>query len=221
MKRFAVAFALVLVVLAVLAGPALTAPKPSELPTSWELNVKLGQPRLVKLTLPGYDKQQRFWYMTYTVTNRTGADRLFIPEFVLYTDTGKILRGGQRVPTAAFNAIKKMLNNPLLKDATAATGKLLQGADNARDSIAIWREFDPKAGAFDIFFGGLSGETVEVKLPAKIQVTEIDSRGKVVKVTKDRIILSKTMQLSYSIPGEAAARVYTNPEFLSKRWVMR
>lgn len=221
MKRFAAAFALALVVLAVLAGPAFTAPKPSELPTSWQLEVKLGHPRLVELTLPGYDTAQRFWFMTYTVTNSTGADRIFIPEFVLYTDTGQILRGGQRVPTAAFNAIKKLLNNPLLKDTTAVTGKLLQGADNAKDSVAIWREFDPKAGGFDIFFGGLSGETTEVKLPAKIQVTEIDSRGKEVKVTKDHIILSKTMQLGYSISGEAAARIYTNPEFISKRWVMR
>ena len=114
-----------------------------------------------------------------------------------------------------------MLSQPLLKDMTGMTGKLLQGEDNAKDGVVIWPAFDPKAGAFDLFLGGFSGETAEVQLPSPIKVAEIDFKGKENVVTKTKIILSKALQQTYSIPGEAAARLLTQPKLVKQQWVMR
>ena len=72
------------------------------------------------------------------------------------------------------------------------TGKLLQGEDNAKSGVAIWRDFDAKAGAFDLLLGGLSGETAEIQLPKPIEVVETDTDGKETVVLKSKAILSKT-----------------------------
>jgi len=207
------------VVLAV--SPARTAPKPSKFPTSWELDIHLETPRAIDVTPTGQTQPQRFWYLRYTVANNSGKDRIFVPQWVLYTDTGQILRAGQKVPTTVFKAIKKLCGEPLLKDQSAMTGKLLQGEDNAKDGVAIWRDFDPDAGAFDVFIGGLSGETAEVKLPKPIKVTEIDAEGKQVQVVKDKVVLAKTLHLRYSVPGEAAFRLNVRAKLLKRQWVMR
>ena len=221
MKRMAAAMLLVAGAMILAASPAWTAPKPSEVPINWEFDIHLEDPVPIELTLPGEAASSRFWYVLYAVTNQTGKDRIFVPEFVLYTDTGQILREGQKVPTAVFKAIKKRYNDPLLKDRTAMTGKLLQGEDNAKSGVAIWPRFDPKSGAFDIFLGGLSGETAEVQLPTPIKVTEIDARGRKTEVVKNKVILSKTLQLTYSVPGEEAARPRARTKLRKKQWVMR
>jgi len=219
MMRTTIAIVLAALVLAV--SPARTAPQPSEIPTSWQLDLDLATPRAIDVVLPGRTTPQRFWFLRYTVTNRTEQDRIFVPDFILYTDTGQILRAGSRVPSAVFREIQKLYNDPLLKDMTGMTGKLLQGEDNAKDGVAIWTDFDPQAGAFDIFMGGLSGETVQVKLPTPIQVVEIDARGNEQTVEKDSVILSRTLRLQYGIAGEAAARAYVEPKLLQRDWVMR
>lgn len=222
MKRTAVAILLAATAMVVFAAsPARTAPQPSDSPVSWELDITLDAPRAIDVVLPGQTTAQRFWFLRYTVTNRTDEDRIFVPDSVLYTDTGQVLRGGSRVPSAVFRAIQQLYNDPLLQDMSGMTGKILQGEDNAKDGVAIWTDFDPKAGAFDIFMGGLSGETAEIKLPKPIQVVEIDAKGNEKLVEKESVILSKTMHLSYSIPGEAAVRSHTEPKLLRQEWVMR
>jgi hypothetical protein len=144
-----------------------------------------------------------------------------VPDFALYTDTGHLMRAGKKAPNVVFEAIKKRHNNPHLKDMVAITGKLLFGEDNAKDGVAIWRDFDPQAGAFDIFVGGLSGEILEIKLPKPITVTRTDDDGK--KVTKEvsMLRLTKTYHLRYKIPGEARARGRTLAKLISKKWIMR
>jgi len=219
MKRMAAAVLAAAIALAV--SPARTAPKPSQVPTSWELDIHVEVPRAIDVTLTGQTQPKRFWYLRYTVTNDTGKDRIFVPQWVLYTDTGQIIRAGQKVPTTVFKAVKKLYGEPLLKDQTAMIGKLLQGEDNAKDGVAIWQDFDPKAGAFDVFIGGLSGETVEIKLPKPIKVTEMNAEGKQVQVVKDKVVLSKTLHLRYGVPGESASRVSIRPKLLARRWVMR
>jgi hypothetical protein len=190
-------------------------------PESWQLDIEYEAPRMIELNLPGFSGTQRFWYMIYTVSNPTDEDRIFIPEFVLYTESGELHRAGQHVPRSAFERIKQLYNNPLLKNQTAMTGKLLQGEDNAKTGIAIWRDFDPKAGAFDIFIGGLSGETEVVELPVPIRMTEVDIRGNVQEVTRDEIVLARTLRLRYNVPGEAAGRGRVVPRLTRREWVMR
>ena len=202
-------------------SPVQAAPKPSEVPISWEIEIRPETPQAIEVAVSGEGGAKRFWYLRFTVTNRTGEDRIFVPECVLYTDTGQILRAGQHVPTTVFKAIQKLYNDPLLTDLTGAMGKLLQGEDNAKTAVAIWPDFDPKAGTIDIFIGGLSGETAQVQLPTPIKITEADAKGDLRVVEKDKVILSKTLHRSYGIPGEAAARLLTKAKLLREDWVMR
>lgn len=215
------------VLVSVLAGglapiaPGEPPPKPSVIPVSWELDFSFETPRMITLKLPGEQRVQRYWYMLYKITNRTDKDQIFVPDFLLYTDTGQILRGGERIPAAVFQEIQKLHNNPLLVDIAAITGRILQGEDNARESAAIWRDFDPQARAFDVFVGGLSGERARVTLPAPVRVLVAQEGGGKVEVTQAELLLAKTLLLSYSLPGEAAARDRTEPELLRREWVMR
>lgn len=196
-------------------------PKPSVIPVSWELEFSYETPQMFTLTLPGEEKPRTFWYVLYELTNRTGKDQIFVPDFVLYTDTGQVLRAGEGVPAAIFGEIQKRHNDPLLVTLAAVTGRLLQGQDNARRSVAVWRDFDPKARGFDLFVGGLSGERAKLKLPAPVKGVVRDEAGKKVEVVRAELTLAKTMHLSYRLPGEAEARKRTRPELTRKQWVMR
>jgi hypothetical protein len=162
-----------------------------------------------------------FWYLRYQVSNHTGEDQIFIPGFALYSETGQLIRAGQRVPLFVFDHIKKLLNDPFIKDTAAMTDKLLQGDDNAKDGVAIWQDFDPAAGTIDIFVGGLSGETAEIQLPKPVRVAEMDLTGEMKEVVKRKIVLSKTLQVTYSIPGQAEGRLYTPIKLVEQKWVMR
>ncbi len=192
-------------------------PKPSVVPVSWELEFEYDTPQSITVKLPGDRQAQTYWYVLFTVTNSTDSDKQFAPRFVLYTDTGEVLKAGQGVSSLLFEQVQKRLNSPLLVGLASVTGRLLQGDDNAKQSVAIWKDFDPKARKFDIFVGGLSGETVKVKLPVAIK--QRDAEGKV--VTRTEVTLSKTLQLTYFVPGEAAARPQTAPRLVKKQWVMR
>ena len=196
-------------------------PKPSIVPTSWQLEFEYQSPRCITLRLPGESKARTYWYMLYTVINRTGADRIFVPEFILYTDTGKVYRAGKHVPSEVFHAIQSRHNNPLLMSMAGITGPLLQGEDNAKDGVAIWPDIDPKARAFDIFIAGLSGERVEIKLPVPTKVTVIGKDGKPIEKVTNTAILSKTLHLQYRLPGEPAGRANLVLKPIKKEWVMR
>ena len=221
MKKSLVAAVLAALIVGVCIVPASTAPRPSEVPVNWEMNFSYASPKPIEIKLPGRAKPQIFWYLLYTVTNRTGDEQIFVPEFLLYTDSGQVIRAGRKVPTAVYQRIKKLYNNPLLKDMSGMTGKMLHGEDYAKDGVAIWTDFDPKSGAFDIFAGGLSGETAEIVPPTPIRTEQTDYTGKKTVVVKSKIVLTKTLKLHYSIPGEAAARLYTPVRLVEKAWAMR
>ncbi|MCD6303703.1 MAG: hypothetical protein J7M21_01930 [Planctomycetes bacterium] len=203
------------------AAPAGTYPKPMLVPLQWQFDIDLDPLRPITFRRPGSDKPQLYWYLRYTVTNNSDTDQVFVPEFALYTDTGQLLRAGQQTPTAVFFKIKKLLNDPLLKQETSLTRKLLRGRDNAQTGVAIWPDFDPNAGAVDIFIGGLSGETVVIDLPEPVQTVETNWRGVSRTVTRNKLILAKTLHLRYLIPGEKAARWRARPRLVRREWVMR
>lgn len=201
------------------ATPAATAPEPNEAPVTWEFDIRYETPKSIMIKAPGEATPRRFWYFLYTVTNRSGEDRDFAPEIALYTNTGQIIRAGAGVNPVVYQTIKKIVNNPLLTDMVGVTGKLLQGEDNARTSVAIFRDFDPKAASFTIFFGGLSGETAVVKLPHPISVPDPLEDGKMVKTST--VMLSKTLALKYNVGSEARGRGRADVRLIRKSWVMR
>ena len=227
MKRILVSTALLIGLFAIL-PQAMTAPEPFEVPTTWELTFVFDPTQPITITLPGRKKSSTFWYMLYSVTNLTrnletgrGADQNFIPEFILYTDTGETVVSNRRLPNGVFAAIQKRHNNPLLKDHTQIIGKLLHGKDNAKDGVAIWPDFDAKAGSLDVFVGGLSGETAELKLPRPVTITETDAHGIEKTEVMYKIILHKSLQLGFSIKGETGNRTYAKAKPTGKKWVLR
>jgi len=203
-------------------GPAVSAPVATTASTTWQLDFTYQPPRPIEVRLPGEDRPQRFWYMLYTVSNHTGRDRTFMPQFTLYTDTGQVIPADRGISSVVFRAIKMLhRDNPLLVDMLAMTGKLLQGDDNAKDGVAIWPDIDPKSGGFDIFIGGLSGDTVTIELPVAIRVPEMGPDDTLHMVEKRTITLHKTLRLQYEVVGDAPHRSAEKVKLIDSGWVMR
>ena len=139
----------------------------------------------------------------------------------MYTDTGQTTVSNRRLPAGVQAGIKKRHNNPLLKEHTQIFGKLLFGKDNAKDGVAIWPDFDPKAGAIDVFVGGLSGETAVLTVPRPVPVTETDKSGVEITKVSYKIILHKSLRLSFSVKGETGNRTYTKAKLTARKWVLR
>lgn len=179
-------------------------PEPAIVSKAWNLDLTYQHPRLI--AVPGIDGGIRwFWYMTYKVVNNTGEDHLFIPEVTVFTDTGQIFFTDRAVPAAAFNAVKDRVENPLLENPAEIVGKILQGPDHARESVAIWPVLDEDIDHITVFFSGTSGETQAIKNPA----------------TGKRVVLRKTLMIDYDLPG--TTRDIQNKTIVPKgeKWIMR
>ena len=206
MKRVVLLVLPVLLAVAAFSSPVLSAPQPKLVSTDWSLKFSHHDPQAIFLRVPGEDDSRIFWYMLYTVTNQTAQERVFVPNFILYTDTGQVLHGAEGVSPSVFEAIQARHRNPLLENVSSMTGVLLKGEDNAKDGVAIFTDIDPNARSFDLFVGGLSGEGVTVKLPVKVEIIEADTEGKVRKVVKDTVVLHKTLRLHYRLPDDPSRR---------------
>lgn len=219
MKRSAVsAAALVALSLLLWAGHALAFPEPSPYPIAWQLDFKHAVPHRVVLTPPGSDIPQAFWYVTFSVTNNTDTDQDFLPEFTLLTEDGQPFRSDKNVPAAVFDKVKNVEGNRLLEPLFKVTGKLRIGAAQARDSVAIWPEPNPRMGTFNIFVSGLSGEKVTLK---KVNGDLVPlARHEAPPADDARVVLVKTLQLEYQVPGDERA---INPvaALKSETWIMR
>lgn len=182
-----------------------SAPEPSVLSAAWEFSFEFGQPRLITLETANEQEPVTYWYLPYTVTNDTGEDRLFIPEFTILGDDGSLITAGKGVGPAVFNAIKQEQRNPLLESPLAVVGRLLQGDDNARDSVAIWPLPDRDINELSVFVSGLSGETAVTTNP----------------LTDEPVLLRKTLAITFKTPGDKANNLAKPVKFTGKTWVMR
>lgn len=208
--RYAAQFVVVGLILAITAPAiaedrAASYPEPNIVQSSWELDIKLNAPAVISVQIPDEPKPRLFNYITYTVTNRTGNDQLFVPDLNVLTDAGDLIQLNRNIPPLAFQKIKERLRNLLLESPTKIVGPILQGADNAKDGVAIWPVPDHNITSFKLFFGGLSGETHSVKDP----------------VTGEPKLLRKTLELSYETPGDEAHTHQKPFVFKSKTWVVR
>ena len=179
-------------------------PKPSPYPRSWELKFEHGIPKRVVVQVQGSPVPKAYWYLTYTVTNETDKEQLFLPAFELLTEDGRVIRNDINIPGAVFNAIKKREGMKFLQPAAMIGGELRLGPDQAKDGVAIWPEPAARMGQFSIFVSGLSGETATVKGP--------DGKD---------VILRKTLQLNYLIRGD---EIYPGEDEVNENpseWVMR
>ena len=180
-------------------------PRPSASVRGWQLDFKYGPMKQIRLVLPGKSSPETFWYMTYTVTNNTGRDVDFYPHSYIFTDTGQLIEDVQGVDALAYPVIAKLLGRELMEEELFLRGKLLQGEENARESVIIWRDFDPKSVAFKVFISGLSGERAWVTDPMS---------GK-------KFALVKTLQLSYGLGGDRYMSAELTAELKDRDWIMR
>ena len=184
-------------------------PEPSLVSTAWEFKFSYDHPRAI--AVQNLDGQwEWYWYMTYKVVNNTGQERLFIPEIALATEQGDILTAGRGVRTNVFDAIKKKVGNRLLESPSDVVGQILQGADHAKESVAIWPAPEHNIDQVTVFFGGLSGETAQVKVPDSTDPTK----------TIDALV-SKTLMIDYEFPGSPLSPQNQAVVFKGEKWIMR
>ncbi len=176
-------------------------PVPAGTPFRWEFEFKAGDFRLYV----DPETNEAFWWMHYIVTNRTKRDRIWAPKFTLFTDVGEILESGKDVPSTTTAKIKDLLGNELIETQNEIIGDLLQGIENARDGLVIWPARVLQVNEITMFISGVSGETIRVRNP----------------ITSEQVILYKTRQRNYLIPGDAIARGSRPIELSSEKWILR
>jgi hypothetical protein len=144
-----------------------TALLPIESDNLWVLEFSFKPLRIVEHVTP--DKGRRkYHYMYYKVVNRTGKPRMFVPQFVLVTDTGK------RYEDAVLPAVVKQIQGredpttPLLGAVTnngMIPASTKEGIDDAVFGVAIWDGVDRSADGLKVYVRGLSDGLKEVTLP--------------------------------------------------------
>jgi len=211
-----------IVLLAVLSPLAIAAPTPTPSLVTWQMDCMVPDSlKPIRMQIGDDENAKTFWYLRILVTNKTGEDIDFIPDVDLVTNTGEIHPNDLDVPVAVFTEVKSLYNQPLLMDLTDATGKVLQGDDNAKAILLMFSDFDPDAGQADVYITGLSGETEVVKLPEPVTKTRVTVEGEEVTETVEAVILRKTLKLTYQLPGSIEARLAEGATLVSQEWVMR
>lgn len=206
--RQALALALLGAIVITTGAPAHAAkyPEPSLYPIAWQLDFKHGTPkRIVVGTTP-------YWYMTYTVSNNSGEEQVWRPDFQMLTNNGKVIKSDRDISAEVFDRIKSAEGNRFLQASWKVAGPIRQGAGQAKDGVAIWQEPQPRMGDFRIFAGGLSGEFAILK----------DEQGKeVLGPDKLPVMLRKTLELSYAVYGDEFYPGRSDVHSTGEKWVMR
>lgn len=176
-------------------------PRPSIVPTRWELEFDAGALRIYV----DPQTEQPYWYFTYTVTNRTDNDQVWAPRFTLFTDAGNIMVSGRDVPRRVVENLMMLLNNPFLEDQNEIIGEIYQGREHAREGLVLWPAENLDVTDVTLFIAGISGETARVTHPQ----------------TGDEIILRKTLQRDYEVPGMIVPRRFNEAELVDQQWILR
>lgn len=196
--------------LALAAAAAMAAPEPEVVPRRWQLDIRTGPLRVTTMMVPvpgsttGETRPRMFYYLPYTVTNKSGEDLLFAPSFELATDEGELMRSGRGVPVDVTRQIVASLENPFVQDQISIIGQLLQGEENRKDGVVVWPVGETDITEVVVYAAGFSGETA----------TEEDPDGK-------KVVLRKTLMIRYRVPGTLEGQGSTPLEPYETRWIMR
>lgn len=208
-------------------------PEPSPVRVSWELQFEPTAP--VRILVDTGAGQRVYWYFLYTVTNNTPQDVDFHPEIVRVSEISSEVPEDQaaQMPEKAarmtvepsivgvhpkvFEAIKSLHSktHPFLVEPYKAITRLRQGKDNALTSVVVFPELDPRVSKFTIYVSGLSGERVTKTNPA------FDPKRPVSDENQPVFVLTKTLAIPYTLPGDAATRRNAEPALGRMEWVMR
>ena len=180
------------------------APEPDAIPTKWQLDIEPGLLRLASVDGP-VEGNMFFYYLTFKVTNNTGADQLLAPKFEIATDEGEILRSDRGVAPVVTETLLARLRNPYLEDQIGIQGRILEGQENAREGLIVWPCNDLSPDEVTVYAEGFSGESKSVIAP---------DTGRV-------FVLRKTLMLRHAVPGNLNPRSDAPIERTDTRWVMR
>jgi hypothetical protein len=192
-------------------------PAPAIAPRSWELRFRYEDPQRVSVMVPGHNEPVVYWYMLYSVENPGDKEVDFYPQFDLVTDNLKVYHSEIKVSPEAFQAIRRRANDPLLVTPENVLGRLRCGKDQARHSVAIWRDFDPNAKAFRVYISGLSGERTRVLNPTYEPAQPENDRN------RKYFLLRKTLEIPYKLPAGPSERTRAVPQRVAEKqkWIMR
>jgi hypothetical protein len=197
-------------------------PQPSATPTAWEFEFTFLDPRRIEVYRRGASTPDVYWYMVYTVRNPGRRALRFFPLFQIVTEDLRVVDTDMAIGLEVFDAIAERHKtlHKFLTPPTKAIGSLLSGDDNARESVAIWRDVDLTENDFSIFVAGLSGETQIVEMVPDKKKAEVIGQSSA--ESKPRFFtLRKTLEIQYTLPGSPEARRAAAPERGTVRWVMR
>ena len=185
-------------------SPAAAQVEPSVVNTSWELDFDYVHPKAI--AVKGMDgKLKWYWYITYTVTNNSGEEQVFFPEFTIAYDNGEVFTANTKVPIRVFDLIKETERLDLLDRPTQVVGKLLQGDDFARESVAVWPASKGDVDEVTIFVAGFTGDSVKYTNPD----------------TGKDVILRRNLEIRYATPGTGNSPQAQSLKLLGQRDVMR
>ncbi len=195
---------------------AWAAPKAGFVGRSWELDVEFADPQ--RITVPTADGgEETYWYVVYRVTNRTGQDVAFFPSFRIVTNTLRVVDAGDGVHPFVYDRIAAMLRKqfPFFAPPAKITGTLLQGRENARESAAVFKTFDPQASSFTLYMSGFAGHVDRQRNPA------FDPNKPVSDENARSFLFRRTLSVVYDLPGDPQTRAFARPIRRSREWVMR
>ncbi len=139
-------------------------PLPRDKKGIWVLDFSFKPLRLRTVPIPGKGRRQVF-YLYYKVVNRTGAPRMFVPQFVKENESQQ--RFEDEVIPEAIPIIqhREEPSIPLL-GAVDVIGTIppstKPNVDDAVFGVACWDRWDPRSDRFSIYVRGLSDGYVEV-----------------------------------------------------------
>lgn len=192
-------------------------PQPARFPANWELDFAFHDPQALVITLPGDDRPSVFWYVLYRAENNTGRDIQYFPTAELVTESLEVVRGGENISPTVYDAIveRHRRTDPFLIVPGKTLGTFLQGEDNAKSSMMVFKDFNQNDNEFTIYFGGLSGEIQRVPNPRY-------RRSEVATAEQPRYFtLRKTLAVKYRVPGDSQTRRQAGAQRLSQEWIMR
>jgi len=135
----------------------------------WVLDFSFKPLRIVSVDVPGKGRRQ-VHYLYYKVVNRTGAPRMFAPQFIMVTSDGRNEKGEKFEDSVLPQAIPLIQTRedaaiPVL-GAVNIVGMIPPSAkpnvDDAVFGVAVWEKWDPKSDRFSIYVRGLSDGYKEV-----------------------------------------------------------
>ena len=151
------------------------------------------------------DSGKHYWYMTYEVVNKTGAEIRFSPRIELVVDDGVVLGQGEGVSSGVIQKLKKHLGDALLEDHFEILGEVLPGKENAKSGLVVFRADSLEPTELFVMVHGLSKETKKEPHPK----------------TGEPVVLRKTAEISYLVPVNPKPRGSTTYPIMSQRWIFR